>query len=423
MKISALLVASASITAIAAVSALAAAPAHKSTAHESSAAAPPPVATYWMDVSTMSGFGAGMMGGGRPSLGQMMSMMNGGGNAVAHMLSLRLSSRDRPAGDPQANHFIPAGMQMGASLPLVTPPPPKQYTGASGPSEPGSYEKPQGRILIYWGCGEHAGAGQPMVIDFAKMAEGQIPPGLEALEKMGRAMGRMAAREPTRDDSPGFGEWPNTKDSRVVPASASLVGAHRVEGNYSPAMAFTLGQGQDFMPGLGLREAGAMPSGADRLDWTPAAQATGYALALFGGGQGQGGGHDMVIWTSGKGATLFPAFDYESPAEVRQMIAAGAALPPSTSECMLPAEVSRAVPQGMVMGIGYGPEAGFADKPHAPTWTTRVRYKTTAMLMRGMGDMGAAGNGDQQQAQGQPPEQKKKRHGFGLGDLINAVPH
>jgi len=45
------------------------------------------------------------------------------------------------------------------------------------------------------------------------------------------------------------------------------------------------------------------------------------------------------------------------------------------------------------------------------------------MLMRGMGDMGAAGNGDQQQAQGQPPEQKKKRHGFGLGDLINAVPH
>jgi len=210
MKISALLIASASITAVAAVSAFAAAPAHKSAAHESSAAAPPPVATYWMDVSTMSGFGAGMMGGGRPSLGQMMSMMNSGGNSVAHMLSLRLSSRDRPAGDPQANHFIPAGMQMGASLPLVTPPPPKQYSGTSSPSEPGSYEKPQGRILIYWGCGEHAGAGQPMVIDFSKMAEGQIPPGLEALAKIGRAMGRMAAHEPTRDDSPGVGEWPYT---------------------------------------------------------------------------------------------------------------------------------------------------------------------------------------------------------------------
>jgi hypothetical protein len=52
-----------------------------------------------------------------------------------------------------------------------------------------------------------------------------------------------------------------------------------------------------------------------------------------------------------------------------------------------------------------------------------VRYKTTDMLMRGMGaEMGEAANGDQP-PQGQPPEPKKKRHGFGLGDLIQAVPH
>jgi hypothetical protein len=246
-----------------------------------------PIANYFMDVSTASGLGAGMMGGGRPNPAQIMAMMNGGGGSVAHMLELRLSSRDRPSGAPQANHFIPAGMDMGESLPLIAPEP--QSYPSSGGGEPGRYEKPRGRMLIYWGCGEHAAAGEPTVIDFAKLASGQMPQGLQALERMGRAMGRMAAREPTRDDSPGFGEWPNTKDSRVVPASASLVGAHRVEGNYSPAMAFTLGQGQDFMPGLGLREAGAMPSGAERLDWTPAAQATGYALALFGGGQGQGG--------------------------------------------------------------------------------------------------------------------------------------
>lgn len=413
MKMSALLTMSASLAAVAAVSAYAAAPTH------SSAGAPPPVATYWMDVSTVSGFGAGMMGGARPSMSQIMGMMNGGGNSVAHMLSLKLSSRDRPTAAPQANHFIPAGMQMGESLPLVTPPPPKEYSGTSGPSERGTYEKPQGRMLIYWGCGEHAGAGQPLIIDFAKMAEGQIPPGLEALAKMGRAMGRMAMREPTRENSAGFGEWPNTRDSRPVPATASLIGAHRVEGNYSPSIAFTLGQEQDFMPSLGLREAGAMPSGGERLNWTPAAQATGYALALFGGQ-----GHDMVIWTSGKSASMFPAFDYETPAEVRQMIAQGAALAPSTSECILPSEVSRAVPRGMVMGIGYGPEAYFADKPHSPTWTARVRYKTTAMLMRGMGaTMGSSEGSDQQQAQGQQ-QPKKKRGGFGLGGILGGViPH
>ena len=40
---------------------------------------PPPIANYWMDVATESGMGAGMTPGGR--LGQIMSMMYGGGGA------------------------------------------------------------------------------------------------------------------------------------------------------------------------------------------------------------------------------------------------------------------------------------------------------------------------------------------------------
>jgi hypothetical protein len=386
------------------------------------AGVPPPVATYWMDVSTSSGFGAGMTGGGRPSMGQIMAMMNGGGSSVAHTLSLRLSSREKPAGAPEANHFIPTGMDMGSSLPLVTPEQIKVQASNSR-DEPGSTEKPRGRMLIYWGCGEHAASTEPMVIDFAKVAAGQIPPGLQALARMGRAMGRMAMREPTPENSAGFGEWPNIKDSRPVPAAASLLGEHRVEANYSPAIAFRLGQGQDFMPGLGLREAGALPSGAERLGWTPAAQATGYALALFGSGQNG----DVIVWTSARSASLTPAFDYETPSQVRQLIASGAALAPSTNECVLPAEVSRAVPQGMVMMIGYGPEAYFSDSPKAPKWTARVRFKTTAMLMRGMGAMGgyeASGDNNQAQQVQQPQQQPaRRRRGIGLGDLLGAIPH
>jgi hypothetical protein len=380
-----------------------------------------PIANYFMDVSTASGLGAGMMGGGRPNPAQIMAMMNGGGGSVAHMLELSLSSRDRPSGAPQANHFIPAGMDMGESLPLIAPEP--QSYPSSGGGEPGSYEKPRGRMLIYWGCGEHAAAGEPTVIDFAKLASGQMPQGLQALERMGRAMGRMA-HEPTAAGSAGFGEWPNVRDSRQVPASASLLGAHRVEANYAPPIAFTLGQGEDFMPALGLREGGALPSGAERLNWNPAAQATGYALALF----GSSGNGDTIIWTSAKSAALTPAFDFQSPAQVRQLIASGAALPPGTSECVLPAEVARAVPQGMVMGIGYGPEASFSDSPRAPKWAARVRYKTTAMLMRGMGDMGGddggyASSDDQQQPPPQQAPAPRKRRGIGLGDLLGSIPH
>jgi hypothetical protein len=364
-----------------------------------------------MDVATASGMGAGISAGGRPDMGQIMSMMNGGGGSVMHTLDLRLASRDRPAAAPQADHLIPPGLQMGPSLPLITP---VREEPRGTPGMPPQWQQPKGRMLIYWGCGEHVSAGQPTIIDFSKIQPGKVPPGMAAMASMAHVVSGPTS-------APGFGRWPNDKDRRQVPATGSLLGAHKVEANYSPPIAFSLAAGQDFMPGLALREAGTLPSGADRLMWTQAAQATGYALAMF----GSNGGGDVIMWSSAKSASM-PAFDYLAPAEVKRLIAAGSVLPPSTSECALPAEVAAAVPMGMVMMTGYGPEAYFAEKPKAPKWTARVRYKTTASLMRGMrGMMGGYGaEAGQQPAPGEQAEQpKKKKRGFGLGDLIGAVPH
>jgi hypothetical protein len=268
-------------------------------------------------------------------------------------------------------------------------------------------------MLIYWGCGEHVSQAQPTVIDFSKIAPGQMPPGMAALANMAHVVSGP-------NSAPGFGRWPNEQDRRQVPAGGSLVGAHKVEGNYSPPIAFSLAAGQDFMPALGLREAGALPSGATRLQWQTSQQATGYALALF----GSSGNGDVIMWSSAKNAAM-PALDYLAPAEVKRLVASGAVLPPSANECILPAEVAAAVPMGMVMGIGYGPEADFAEKPKAPKWVAKVRYKTTATVMHGMGAMMGAGaaNADETQPQPQEQPQPKKRKGFGLGDLLGAVPH
>jgi hypothetical protein len=387
--------------------AYAAAPAKKA------ASPPPPIATYWMDVATQSGMGMGMSGGGaKPDMSQIMAMMNGGG-APMHMLDLRLASKEKPAAAPQADHLIPPGLQMGASLPLLTPV--REQAAPQAPGMPTQFQRPKGRMLIYWGCGEHAGAGQPTVIDFSKMEPGKVPPGMAA-------MASMAHVQAGPHSAPGFGRWPNEKDSRQVPVSGSLLGGHKVEANYAPPIAFNLGAGQDFMPGLGLHEAGALPSGASRLAWQPASNATGYALAMF----GANGDGDVVMWSSAKSAQM-PAMDYLAPSEVRRLVASGAALPPSASECVLPTEVAAASPTGMVMMIGYGPEADFTDNPKAPKWATKVRYKTTASLMRGLGGMGGyAGNEAAQrpqQAEPQQQQQKKKRRGLGLGDLLGVVPH
>jgi hypothetical protein len=393
---------------------MAAAPAAKKAA---SASPPPPIANYWMDVATQSGMGMGM--GSQPSMSQIMGMMNGGGG-VMHSLDLRLASRDKPAAAPQADHLIPPGLKMGASLPLITPTVAKAEPVERG--MPTQFQQPKGRMLIYWGCGEHVGAGQPMVIDYSKMVAGKMPPGMAALANMAHVVSGP-------NSAPGFGRWPNDKDSREVPAAGSLLGAHKVEANYAPAIAFTLGTGQDFMPGLSLREAGSLPSGASRLAWQPAATATGYALAMFGSSQSG----DVIMWSSAKSASM-ATLDYLAPSEVKRLIAAGAVLPPTTSECVLPAEVAAASPMGMVTMIGYGPEADFADKPKAPTWTTKVRFKTTASVMRGMGAMiggygaGAAQAQAQQQAAEQQPQQQqpKKKKKFGLGDVLDgalSIPH
>lgn len=368
---------------------------------------PPPIASYWMDVSTQSGLGAGMSPGGRPNMGQIMQMMSGGGSSVGHTIDLRLASKDKPAAAPQADHWIPAGLQMGPSLPLVTPV--RQPTEPTTPGMPANWQQPKGRMLIYWGCGEHVSAGQPTVIDFAKLAPGKMPPGMASMASMAKVVSGP-------NSAPGFGRWPNDRDSRAVPAAGSLIGAHKVQANYAPPIAFSLSQ--DFMPGLGLRDAGSLPSGASRLMWQPAPAATGYALAMFGSNPNG----DVLMWSSAKTASMV-TLDYLAPSEVKRLIAAGAVLPPSTNECVLPAEVAAASPMGMVTMIGYGPEANFAEAPKAPKWVTKVRYKTTASLMRGMGGMMGASDGaaPQQAQQPQQPQQPKKKKRFGLGDLIQGA--
>lgn len=371
---------------------------------------PPPIANYWMDVGTTSGFGAGMSSGGQPDMAQVMAMMSGRGGGVGHSIDLRLASKTKAPAAPSADHWVPAGLQMGPSLPLLTPvrtPPEPRADGM-----PMQWQQPKGRMLIYWGCGEHVTAGQPTVIDFAKMTPGKMPPGMAAMAS--------AAKVVTGPHSaPGFGKWPNERDGRAVPAAGSLLGAHKVAGNYSPEIAFNLGAGQDFMPGLNLTEAGVMPSGAARLVWQPAPQATGYALAMFGANPNG----DMIMWSSSKNAGM-ATLDYLAPAEVKRLIGTGAVLPPSTNQCVLPAEVSAAVPTGMVTMIGYGPEANFSDDPKAPKWTAKVRYKTTANLMRGMqGMMGGAGTADLDEAAPRPQQQQppKKRKRSLLGDIIEGA--
>ena len=371
-----------------------------------------PVARYDMRAGTITGVGA--MGRGA---GGAMGMMfgGGGGDHLQHELYLRLGADKGPdKGNPKADHFMPPPARLGKSVPLVTP------QSEKGPVDEIPGEKPRGRMLIFWGCGEHAPKGQPVVIDFARLAQGQVPPGLWSSTIL-RDWG------PTLANSRTFGRWPNEDTmggNRQIRPDASLIGPHRVAGNYTPEITFTLAK--DFMSGLQTSRS-SLPSGASILRWTGLPDATGYLATLFGGKMGPNGQMgDMVMWAS-SGARQFGGglSDWLSPGQVAGLISQGVVLPPSKTSCTIPAEVRTAAPDfrfGML--TAYGPEESFAypARPADPRarwdllWTARIRHRsmTSWMDMPGMGAMGGGEGGQRGGGQGQP---SCKPRG-GLGGLL-----
>ena len=403
-------------TAGVAVLALGAAPAKRPARPAAAATAPAavgpvtgPVAEYWVSAATASGMGAGLMGGGRPSMSQVMALASGRGPSSVRTLELQLGSTQRPSGPPAADHYVPPGLGVGPSLPLATPQAaPARPAERAEPGTPESYQRPRGKILIYWGCGEHAGPGQPVVFDFSTLGVGAPLPDL------GGAVRVNYERPPSEGRSATYGHWPNEKRQVQVPAAGSLVGAHDLRGDYAPEMRFEVGPELDFMPALDLAGAGATPGGGKRLTWRPAPTATGYHLMLIGaqgepegaGGRGRGarGGGDptaagatMVFWSS---SAVQPGFfggglaDYLPPGEVARLVRERAVLPPGTSECVVPSEVAQASPMGLVTAIGYGPEQVWTDPPRPRSgpwpisWRAKVRVKSTATLLLGMPSMG-----------------------------------
>lgn len=359
----------------------------------------PPKTVYWLSAATTSGFG--IMGGKPPSAGAMMRMMMGGGSSgPAKSLSLDLGSKLPPQGPPTAAHAIPPAMAMGPVLALKT--------ARSERSErvegaiPEDFERPKGRLLLFWGCGEAARPGQPIVIDFARLAAGAIPPGLFGGERV------RIAYPPSASTWPTWGGWPNDdRPSRQgVPANASLLGAHKVSGNYTPAIDFTLSQ--DWMAGLDMTQARA-PSGALLLGWNSVPGATAHFAQMIGGGQNRddgGSGADgatMVFWSSSEVQTFISGLsDYIAPAEAARLIGRKQLMPATQTNCVIPTEAIAASPAGLISLVAHGPEANFVypprpDDPRVPwvqDWSVKARFVARTGGIAGM-DLGAeSGSGE-----------------------------
>ncbi|MBC2777369.1 hypothetical protein [Parasphingopyxis marina] len=360
---------------------------------------------YWMTADTASGM-ASMMGGGATGGGgpdpsaAMRMMMGGGGGQAAHLLNLRLAS-PRTAANPEAEHVPPAVLGAGHSLPLVTPPASRRAE-ARNSMVPEGMERPRGRILIYWGCGDHARPGQPVVVDFAQLSAGEIPAAFGNAGISGIAL-------PGPESRPGYGEWPNQRTRTSVPATGSLVGGHVVRGNYTPEISFTLTQQQDFLDPVRLTASEAASSGAVPLAWAPVPGSRAWLATVFGGTQ-RG---DVIMWSSSEVQALPMALGmgHFSDADLARGVRERQLLPGETARCTVPAEVAGATEGAMLSLTAFGGEASFAhpvrpaNAPASwrPEWTVTLLRKSSHMSLLGldMSDMMGASERNENPAEGE----------------------
>ena len=378
----------------------------------SSAAPAGPPTQVWIDVAThsmagmpdlgiMGGLAGRMMGGGKGPQGYPQSRNIP--SSMGKVLDIAMYNSLRP-GVP-AEQFVPAGLAVGKSLPLLPPPPP-----------PSAEEHPSGKtgdvevtIRQYWGCGAAVGPGQPKVMTLkikngALQTNGSLAPGLFVPDR-------------DIDVNPNYALWPNQKNSKRVSDRSSMAGQHRIVGEGVPAsLQFELGNHADFMPKIALDSQGELGDSI-QLKWQPVDRARGYFLHAM----AMQDERNFVVWSSanvpGAGMELV---NYLPGSNIEKWLKQKVLLAPATTRCAIPQGIFKPTGKSENGGmaalnmIAYGPETNIAwperpadpKQPWKPEWNVRVRTKATTTAMLGM-DLSGMSSDPGASPDGQQPDEKE----------------
>jgi hypothetical protein len=377
----------------------------------------PPVSQAWIDVATFTGFGMpGMGGGGANPMGMMGGLFGGGQAAKNTFGNTQTSSAGRwvditlyTSRNPslaEALQAVPAGTQLAPTLKLVSP---KIEKAAPAPHDesvvPHEYERPKGKMYLYWGCGEAVRSGQPRVLDMATAKP----------EDFGKFFTSRRATQRGAHSAAGRPLWPNEADSRMVPPAATLVGEHAFSGQGVPeGFKFGIPAAQDLMPEIALKQSDV--GGSTLLEWTVLPTARAYFIAAMGAKGGMTGGSDaeMVFWTSSEVPELGSGLiDYQTNPAVDRWLQEKVLLQPSVTRCAVPKGIFGEGGGAMLRMIAYGSELNLAHPPRPtdpkiawePQWAVKVRVKSVANAMLGM-DMSEMQRGSGRRAQPQAPAEQ-----------------
>jgi hypothetical protein len=331
----------------------------------------------------------GMPAGGGSPMGMLGGMLGSAKNEfhntqtgpAGRWVDVTLYTRNNP-NLAEALQAVPAGTQLAPTLKLRSPEQAKPAPPDEDREEPIEYERPKGKMLLYWGCGENVRPGQPRVLDFAKLSAADA-------QKFFIARG---ATQRGAHSAVGRPHWPNRDDARMVREGASLVGEHAFTGKGVPeGFKFAIPAAQDIMPTLELSQRDA--GGATVLEWKPLPTARAYFISAMGGRPGRDSNDigEFVFWTSSEepdtGAGLI---NYQTNAAVDRWLKERVLLPPSATTCTVPKGIFGE--GAMLRAIAYGTELNLVHPPRPadpkiawePEWAVKVRVKSVANAMLGM---------------------------------------
>jgi len=390
----------------------------------------PPQAQAWIDVATFSGMGMPMGGMGGPganpmsALGGLFGGGGGGGGAAksnsfgqtqsastGRWVDVALSTRNNPSLS-EAQQAVPVGF-MSPALKLQAARDAKAPAPESDDITEPSYDKPKGRLLLYWGCGAAVRSGQPKVLDMASASAADL------------AKFFVSRRATQRGAQSALGRpvWPNPADARMVPDNASLVGEHAFSGSGVPeGFRFQIHAAQDLMPALQVQQSDQ--AGATELRWGNLPNARAY----FAAGIGSARQEETVIWTSSElPDTGFGLVDYQTNAAVDRWLREKVLLAPATTQCTVPKGVFPGE-GAMLRVIAYGNELNLAHPPRPtdpkavwePVWAVKLRVKAMASLMLGMPAMDAMPSAATQSERPAEPAEKAEKKPGAL-DLLKGI--
>ena len=387
-----------------------------------------PQAHYWLQAETATGMAAQSPGSTVGGLGAMMGSLFGGTSASNSVKTLRLDlGAVRDASPASGQHTIPASLGMGGSLPLVGPDKAVARPDRDERDLP-EWQEPEGnmRMLFFWGCGDNAGPGQPVVLDMKEIRAGKLPPNMRS------AFVRDTTRGPHLGKDRGYADWPNVKDSTRVPPSASLAGDHVVTSNISPEIRFGVAAANDDLGALTLTSTRSS-GGGSKLSWNAVDRALGYFSTAMGMRETAPKNTDMVVWNSSSQRMLGgeSLMGFLAPNEVNRLVGERVVMSPGTTECVIPKQALEAAGGQLFMNNlnAFGPELNVVHPPR-PTdprvewkqeYAVKLRTRSHTGNMNMMAAAGAGGNTGNTQAPADAPTGAVPNPLGAAGNLLRGI--